>query len=647
LAAYDRARREGTRLKLVDKSGVKTIKSFALEMCAAEHVCNGFGDVAVFFGSESAAESTATTRILDFYRSIPRFQRKLETIRSRFDDTMGALKFPDKTLFILSANLGNTQQKNLAFVGLQDAFVTGKTGMIDEMIARTTQYEREAIIYLESQGGEKGFDFDRHYEDTDQRELHVNCPCCGTQHIFNWKAFDEGHMTRPEDFLAVLPKTDLAQLTLQGEASVTAAREELSKKLRGKVAGFKRGADELIKNVDGSYIEAAVLRETHFECYHCGGIWRDDGEFGPTRIALDQSAGKEENWVPARKDALPGNIGFNTPQWINRRLSWGKLMLEKLKNQRIARDTGNFEPIKKWWQKTAARTWDPEYMYQRTQTVSVGSYDPNQLIADEHSRNMAVDCQQEQDHFDRTGQSITGWFWYIVRIYDKFGNSKQLARGYVKRWEDWIAVQKHWKVPNSRVVVDVDHWGTQIMAKAAECRDIIKVEKPLPPFYLRERTETWYLFAAENRKVNFKHRDGQVRPWSPAQPVSTNAISVDGKLLRVMLNRIRWEKRAIQLQLDAIRSGAPGMPKFEVLAREQLKLPNGEPDKLTLEMEQGNCTYQKQMDAQYFVPEENKYKELRPDDHYSWCEQALLVRQAMDGLFGHSGVFATEGAATE
>jgi hypothetical protein len=403
-AEYDKARRNGTRLKLVDKSGVKTIKSFALEVCAGEHVSNASGDAAIFFGSESAAEATATTRILDFFRVIPRFAKKLESIRSRFDETMGAVKFPDKTLFILSANMGNTQQKNLAFVGLQDAFVTEASGMIDEMIARTTQYEKECIIYLESQGGEKGFDFDRHYDDTDQRELHVNCPCCGSQHIFNWKAFDEASMTRPEDFRAVLPKQQSEKLVAEAHGrgaspeeiseSLRLCGQELSEKLKGKVAGFRRGDDELIKLPNGDYNEAAILRETHFECYHCGGIWRDDGEFGPTRIALDKSS----HYVAARTDALPGNVGFNTPQWINRRLGWGKMMLEKLKCQKLASELGNYEPLKKWWQKTAARTWDTDINTKAPERASASLYDAKEKIPGELARVSATDIQFKLTH---------------------------------------------------------------------------------------------------------------------------------------------------------------------------------------------------------------------------------------------------------
>lgn len=388
-AEYDKARKNGTRLKLMDKSGVKTIKSFGLEVCAGEHVCNASGDAAIFFGSEAAAESTSTTRILDFFRRIPRFAKKVETMRTRFDDQQGMMRFPDKTLFIQSANMGNLQQKNLEFAGLQDAFVTEASGMIDEMIARTTQYEKTCILYIESQGGEKGYDFDRHYEDTDQRELHVLCPCCGTNHIFNWHAFDEQSMSRPDGDLFV-PKPPLIIPSLEWNAWINHHQPLL----KGKVAGFRRGADELIKFADGSYNEAAILRETHFECFHCGGIWRDDGEFGETRIALDRSS----NYVAARKDALPGNVGFNTPQWINRRLGWGKMMLEKLKAQKTNNLLGNIEPLKKWWQKTAARTWDGEITGRSVERPGASIYDTKEKIPGEKCRISATDIQFKLTH---------------------------------------------------------------------------------------------------------------------------------------------------------------------------------------------------------------------------------------------------------
>ena len=659
-AEYDKARREGRRLKLVDLSGVKTMKSFALEVCAAEHVCNGMGDVAIFFGSENAADSTATTRILNFYKGndqgggIPRFKKKIATMASRFDEQNGMQRFPDKTLFVLSANLGNCAQKNLAFVGLQDGYVLQRTGMIKEMLPRTTAYEKDCIIYLESQGGEKGYDFDNEYEDTDQRELHTICPHCGQNHVFNWKAFDEELMRRPESFTA-RPPLNIPSLD---HAAWIAHHSPL---LAGKVAGFQRGDDSVIKRADGSYIEAAIIRETHFQCFFCGEKWIDDGVNGKTRIFLDQKS----NYIAANPNALPGNIGFNTPQWISRRLSWGKIMLEKLKAQAKIKEYAQFNDLKVWWQKVAARTWDHQNFQTRATIISAGTYDPLKYLEmfgkDEagaslfHSVNMAVDCQEDADHKARTEKSITGWFWYIVRAYDKFGNSKQLARGYCKSWEAWRAVQAFWGVPNDRVIIDSIQWKEQVQNKAVEFRKIVQRKRPHPFYKTMEDMVTWKLLDASPGKQNFKgHRDGVIRPWSPESEVWGNMIDESGKVRRIKLARILFNKTPIMQQVDSLYSGAPGLPKFEFLSRNQLKCPDASgnelvPDTLTLSMEvdgrNGKPTmlaYENQMSAQIYNKETNKYDELRPDDHYYWCEQALLVRVGQDGLLGQSAVFASE-----
>ncbi len=638
-AEYDKAVQTGNRLKLVVKAGVKTMKSFALEICAAEHVSNRSGDAAIFFGSEQAADTTSTTRILEFFNGITAFKEKLATITGQWDYTMGAVKFPDKTLFILSANLGNTQQKNLAFCSLQDAFVTAKTGMIDEMIARTTQYQKEAIIFLESQGGEEGFDFERHYEDTDQGELHVTCQHCGKPHIFNWKAFDEDSMQRPESFV---PTPPLIIPSLDHQAWIDHHRPILISKER-RIAGFQRGDEKLVKLPNGDYDEAAILRETCFECYFCGCIWRDDGEYGKTRIHLDQSS----HYVAARTDALPYNKGFNFPQWINRRLPWGPMMMEKLKVNRTAKETGNWEPVKIWWQKVAARTWLPkEMMLNRVATVSPGSYDPTllaDLIANAHSVDMAIDCQEDSDHKEKTGASITGWFWFIIRVFAKNGDSKQLARGFVKGWENLIAIQRHWKIPNDRVMIDCLFDPVGVRNKAIEYRETVQRTKRHPIFGMAPDVVTWKLLQAMTRQTNFKHKDKKERPWS--EELRDGGYVIDeksGKPKWITVPKILFNKNPVRLQVDALYTSAPGMAKFEVLSREHLKLPDGKPDKLTLDAETGKRTYENQMQSQAFNIDKNKYDELHKDDHFYWCEQGLIVRAGMDGLLGNQAVYHAE-----
>ena len=657
-AEYDKARANGTRLKLVLKAGVKTMKSFALEVCAAEHVCNGSGDVALYFGTESAAESTATTRILNFYKGddqfgggIPRFREKMQTMRSRFDETNGALKFPDKTLFILSANLGNTQQKNLAFVGLEDSFVTEKSGMIKEMIARTTQYQKEAIIFLESQGGEKGFDFDTEFEDTDQRELHVNCPCCGKQHIFNWKAYDKEWMTRPEDFVATLTFAEVDRIKLMVDSQYPLASEaekqstisqelstlqkELSEKLKGKIAGFRRGADELIKLPNGAYNEAAVLRETHFECFHCGGLWRDDGEFGPTRIALDQSAGKPENHVPLRPDALPGNVGFNIPQWINRRLPWGPMMLEKLKAERTANELGNFMPLKIWWQKVAARTWDENISAKAPEKIGATIYeiDPAKKVPGEKVRISGTDIQFNLTHMIYQAWSICERPRLLHYEWIKpatAGLSDQDAREYCK--DRVRELDKLYGIEPQNSMKDCGHRPDLMREWAAE--DAILV--PMPD-YMGRKTMKWisYGLLIGDDKAGYKWanpgRAPTIARYKQYEWTQVDAFK-NGRRVKVPIHHRLWSNPSIKEIAVRWRDG-DSAPKIEVHEK-FLQLPPGATEAMKKE------SFMAQMTSERLLPWRGRPGKFRWDNegrpNHAWDGFCMvIVRMDELGMLNH------------
>ena len=616
-AEYDRAVHNGTRLKLVLKAGVKTVKSFSLEVCAADHVCNRNGDAAIFFGTESAAETTATTRILDFYRTIPRFQRKMETLRSRFDDTMGALKFPDKTLFILAANLGNCQQKNLGFTGLQDAFVTGATGMIEEMIARTTQYEKEAIIFLESQGGENGFDFDRHYDDTDQRELHVLCPVCGHAHIWNWRAFDEASMTRPDDFM---PHAPLAIPSLDQPDWIEHHRPLLLATER-RVAGFKRGPDELIKLETGEYNEVAILRETHFECYHCGALWKD---IPAIREQLDRSS----HFIGARKDALPFNVGFNIPQWINRRLSWGRMMLEKLNAQKVAAELGNYEPLKKWWQKTAARTWSDNVIRVKTLSVeTISSIDPKLRISNELFRSMEVDCQKDKQLSAIKGEDMTGHFWVTAFATDSSGNDMQLWRGYCTSWEEWISKYKELGIPTKNISVDASFKPDEVKSMAARNAEII-TEGGLRVY------ATWTMMRGSDRH-SFRWDDGINREYQVERPEQVTLYADNGKNARTInVNVISWSNFRIKNILDGILRKTAIATKMTRIEDRSAML-----TERTRAMETGDCTWDNQMNSE--IPGESlttkkaKWVAIHKENHYRDCVCMHIVRKLQAGFGGY------------
>lgn len=398
---------DATRKEVV-KAGVKTMKSFLGEMMLGYYAAYGRGDCSIYFGTEEMGEDQATTRILDYLWGIPSMAKKRETITGQWDETMKAIKFPDKTVRISPANLMWVQDLNLEFVAVRDAHVTKNSGMIDQIIARTTQYPNTKKIYIESQGGENGFDFDRHYDDTDQGELHVKCPLCGSRNIWNWRGW---HRERPDEFVAVAP---LNVPSLDHDAWV-AHHTQLLLTAERRDCGFKRGDERLIKLPDGEYDEAAILRETYYECYFCGGAWYDDGEFGKTRCALDSDG--SVSYVPARPSALLANRGFNFPQWINRRLPWGEMMLDYLKHKKTHVQRGNVEPLKQWWQKCAGRTWDPKLLSELRRR-SRYTYDVKLARHDAWRLCMIVDNQM-----DLAQQ------WAMVLAVKRNGSARQLWRG--------------------------------------------------------------------------------------------------------------------------------------------------------------------------------------------------------------------------
>jgi len=622
--------------KFVIKAAVQMLKTNGMiEQPSGYFIANDPGDMVIYLSGDSAAFDQAKSRAMPYLKANPQIAKMIDAVRvqgpdGRFQITTDVFYLPGMVLRIWPLNITTTQRMTLRYVFISDAFLSQKTGLIKEAIARTTQHNTHKIkdykIILESQGSEEGDDFDEEWKTTDQRMLSVVCPLCGMGQIFEW------YRQRPEDFIATPPKT----IPSLDHAAWISHFTPILKSEDRRNAGMKRGDEATVKS-DDVYSEKEIIRQTYYECYHCGETWHDKEE---TRRLLDHSS----HYIPTNDRAKYEDVGWSWPAWGGQRVPWGDIMLEYLRAKQAQR-MGNILSLKIWHQKRKADVWKASSAYDRVTELSAGSYDPGnpnvaELIPNEHSRDMVVDCQEDKDHKEKTGASITGWFWFVARVFDKFGNSKQIARGYCKSWDAWIAVQKYWKIPNDRVMVDCLFDPEGVLKKAIECREVVKLGKPHPIFKTMERTVTWKLLASATRQTNFKHPDGVTRPWSTE--MRNGGYVIDPRTNKpkwVDVPKVMFNKDPIRFQVDALYTGAPGVPKFEVLGREHLKLPDGSPDLLTLEMETGLKTYQNQMSAQHFDMQKNKYIEERPDDHYYWCEQGLLVRVGMDGLLGATAVF--------
>jgi hypothetical protein len=571
-------------------------------------------------------------------KSIPSFGKIFKDImaNNRFDVTTQDIRLPGMIFRARPLNEQWTQSITVRYGLISDAALCDPR-QVRRAFVRSRQHEKDDFWFVESQGdamnGQTGGGFKEFMATTNDAKLWVRCPLCQTRQRFIF------HHERTQDTQIVAP---LSVASLDRDAWISHNKPILLSEER-RHAGFKVEGE--LKKDDGSINEQQIMRATVYECPHCGGIWRDDGLFGETRRYLDREAGMDENWIATRPDALPGYLGYSLPVWINPIISWGSAMLF-FRQAMEAKKMGNLSNLQEFRTKWEGEDWDCSGIGFRDQTPAPGSYDPLQLkelIANAHSLDMTVDCQEDGDHKQKTGVSVTGWFWVIVRVWGKDSNSKQTTRFFCKSWDYWISVQKYWNIPNDRVMIDCLFDPVGVRNKAVEQRKIIKLNKPHPIFKTLEKTVTWKLLQAVTRQQNWKHKDGKERPWSEEQRDGGYVINPKtGRPEWITVPKILFNKNPIRQQVDALYTRSPGLPQFEYLDRAHLKMMDGSPDELTLREETGKRTYESQMAAQNYNMEKHKYVEEHSDDHYYWCEQAQVVRAGMDGLLGLDSVFVAE-----
>ncbi len=617
--------------KFVIMAAVQMLKTHGcIEMPAGYFIPHDPGDMGIYFSGDNSAFDQAKARTMPFLKSIPYVGQVIREVEenNRFDITTAEFYLPGMALRIMPLNESTTQRLTLRYVLISDAFLSGRTGLIDQAIRRTTQHNTKTIkdykIIIESQGGEKGDDFDLQWQSTDQRLLHVVCPLCAVGQPFDWTR------RRPDDFVATPPK---GIVSLEHEAWLNFHTPILKRR----DAGMQRGPEELVKLSDGSFNAREVMRQTYYECFHCGSAWRDTVE---TRQQLDESS----YYVPSNPSANPENVGFSWPSWAGQRLPWGgeQNMLGYLEAKQVLDRFGNVEKLRQWNQKSAARPWDPNFGKQKVIEISIGSYesDPSKLIENFHSRNMTVDSQKAKDAGPQ--EDRVGTFWYVIRDWDKSGNSVQVARGFAESWDQLLKIMMHWRLVNQRFCIDASKWGPEIEAMAAAHFELVKplVPDPRTGQIGAEYPSCWRLFYGDKRaefkiEVNGK---AMPSPVSSGQPSRMYTVNRNGRTWRFYLFKYRWSNIAFEKQLDALLSKAIGMPRFEALPREGLRLPNGQPDLVTLAKETGVLTFDQQMTARYVtkVRGVDKYEDIdNREAHYRDCELQQLVRASQDGLLGH------------
>lgn len=580
--------------KVVNRAAVQTLKTFATEKSAAYFAVHDPGDMAIYDCDIEAAADHAKSRMGPFLKSLPGLREQVEAAlaQDRHKITTTEFYLPGMTLRFWPLNASSTQRITLRYVFISDAFLSKKTGMIGQAIARTTQHPADKKIIVESQGSDAGDDFDAEWLSTDQRVLHVACPFCRMGQPFDWER------ERGTDFVAAPMGEGVA--------------------VPGRFSGMIRG-DASPDREKGEIDEAAVLAGTHYECYYCGAKWPDTP---PVRKALDESS----FYVATNPKALPENVGFSWPAWINQRLPWGQIMLEYLRAKRLDREYGNREPLKIWWQKRAALTWNENVGRQRARVI-VSTADGENRVENEAARMMMVDCQQNPDLSAAAGQSIIGHFWYIAWAVDKQGrNIHQIARGYAKSWLEWIEIRKRLKISNKNVAVDGGHWLHDVLDFAAQHWEIGHETVKGRKIAVRH---VWTVMRGNGVFKSRKGKDGIWRAFTDPS-YFTRMIEVAGKKSVIQIPVIEWSNLSIKDHLHAIRMGGPNKPKMHALPRSAL-------DAQTQAKETGPCTYDRQIANEVRTRTKGGkdiWEEIDPNVHYNDCECMGIVQCGRGGLLG-------------
>jgi len=573
--------------------------------------------ILILFEDQDKAKLFASERLITTIREHPGLSRSIaETLEeNRHKITGTKIKLPGATMLVAGLNEGNVSTLSWPVIWVSEAWQHGSDGLLFKAFKRADRFADTAKILNESQASLVGTDLHTATKDAHPVPLEWRCPACdGVQ------TWERRHWSfkRPDDFK---PRENrlIVPVTI-GDSTATIWEPPKP----GTYAGMSWGLDTPTTQDNRTVEEKA--RSAHWRCVHCDYRIDDTKE---NRQAIAKTYSQNYKLITAGQTVTPREVCFTLPFESNVDNRF-ESTVKKFLSAKSASDFVNKKPLEDWYLADRAFFYDPALDYQSF-VISPGSYDPamyREIMGDGfHSVNMMVDCQQDQEMMDRTGKSMTGWFWFIIRAVDKFGNSKQLARGFCKSWDELLRHKAKWAVPTDRVCIDVGQWGTQIMQKAVECRETVKLDKPMGIYRVTQKDLSWYLFSAENTRKGFPHTDNNFRMWSLPQRVPVPLLDSEGKRRTIFLQKIRFDRKTFNQQLDALWGGAPGMPKFEILSRELL-------DEQSRNMEMGDRTYSQQLSAKVYDPAKNDYKELRPDDHYQWCEIAFLVRTAMDGLFG-------------
>jgi len=303
-------------------------------------------------------------------------------------------------------NEGNVQSLGRRYVIIDEAWMSGQSGLINQAIARTGDYPYTKKILIVGQAGTEGDDEDQQWKRSNQAELNFKCPHC--------------HKAQPYEF--------------------SRKRDD------GSWAGMRWDTND-ITCPNGRWNYDRVAESARYECFACRRRIEDNSI---TRRQLNDS----QHYIATRADGEASIVGFHIPQEANADISFGSLVKEYLYAKEQDNEYAYRLPLQLWYQKYRAIPWNPNL----TMDIKRAIYEPYDVVStwpEEAHRFLLVDCQKDFKEF-----------WAVVRAVALSGESRQLARRKLENWDEVAKLQAEFHIKDQMVFIDGGYEQTRC---AEEC----------------------------------------------------------------------------------------------------------------------------------------------------------------------------------
>lgn len=189
-----------------------------------------------------------------------------------------------------------------------------------------------------------------------------------------------------------------------------------------------------LKDSEGNYSWGKLQTLLTLQCPHCKHLHRDTPR-------LKKKWNNDGMYVVGNPNAVKGHRGF---RWNSLHAhDWLDTVKEFIDAKRQL-DNGYDEPITLFFQQRMAQAVNAWGFYVKGKTVRNETYSPKDPIPDEVARYLTVDVQPDS-------------MFYVVRAWDKNGNSKQIDFGEALDIEDIVSKQKEHGLPSHFVTIDTGH----------------------------------------------------------------------------------------------------------------------------------------------------------------------------------------------